>query len=234
MKILGIIPARGGSKGVPGKNIKTLGGKPLIQYSIESAHSSKLLSSVILSSEDYDIIETAKKLKLSVPFIRPAELSKDSAKSIDVVKHAIEFFENQGEFYDAICLIQATYPFRNINFIDEAIRKFIDGEVDTLISVLSTPDEHNPHWSFVHDDKGNLKIATGEKQIISRRQELPKSFYRDGSIYLTKTKFIKQSTFFGDSIGYIESNAEFYVNIDTISDWNKAEALVEKYKLQSK
>ena len=136
MKVLAIIPARGGSKGVPGKNVKDLGGKPLLQYTFESAFESKLLSKTILSSEDTAIIETAKSIGLEVPFVRPDELATDSASSIEVVQHAVAFMESQGFFYDAVCLLQPTYPFRERGFIDKAIKKFTETGADTLISGL--------------------------------------------------------------------------------------------------
>ncbi len=227
MRVVAIIPARGGSKGVPGKNIKLLGGKPLLQYTADSAKSSKLLTRTILSSEDEAIINVAKELAIEIPFIRPKELATDGAKSIDVIVHAINFLEANGAYFDAVCVLQPTSPFREKNFIDQAIQKFIDSNVDTLLSVQQVPHEYNPHWVFEEDNEGNLKIATGENEIISRRQELPKAYHRDGALYLTKIDYIKKGTFYGPNLGYIESNPDLYVNIDTLKDWEKAEVMVK-------
>lgn len=223
MRVLAIIPARGGSKGVPGKNIKLLGGKPLLQYTLESANESLLLTRVILSSEDASIIATAEALGLEVPFIRPANLATDQAKSIEVVQHAVQYLEEKGEFFDAVCLLQPTSPFREKGFIDAAIEKFIQTGVDTLLSVLPVPHEYNPHWVFEENEAGHLKIATGENQIIGRRQELPTAYHRDGSLYLTNMDYIKQGTFYGPQLGFIVSNPDFYVNIDNPTDWIAAE-----------
>ena len=223
MRVLAIIPARGGSKGVPGKNIKLLGGKPLLQYTLESANESQLLSRVILSSDDASIIATAEALGLEVPFIRPANLATDQAKSIEVVQHAVQYLEEKGKFFDAVCLLQPTSPFREKGFIDAAIEKFIQTGVDTLLSVLPVPHEYNPHWVFEENEAGHLKLATGENQIIGRRQELPGAYYRDGSLYLTKMDYIKRGTFYGAQLGFIVSNPDFYVNIDTPTDWIAAE-----------
>ena len=223
MRVLAIIPARGGSKGVPGKNIKLLGGKPLLQYTLESANESQLLSRVILSSDDASIIATAEALGLEVPFIRPANLATDQAKSIEVVQHAVQYLEEKGKFFDAVCLLQPTSPFREKGFIDAAIEKFIQTGVDTLLSVLPVPHEYNPHWVFEENEAGHLKLATGENQIIARRQELPGAYYRDGSLYLTKMDYIKRGTFYGAQLGFIVSNPDFYVNIDTPTDWIAAE-----------
>ena len=227
MRILGIIPARGGSKGIPGKNIKLLGGQPLIKYTVDSAVNSKNLTRVILSSEDPSIIETAKKIGLEVPFVRPEEFSRDNTPSIEVVKHALHYFSDQGKNYDAICLLQPTTPFRRDKLIDEAIGKFIMGGFDSLISVREIPSEYNPHWAF-EDHEGTLRIATGENDPITRRQELPKAYHRDGAIYLTKVEVLLNSnSLLGDKIGYIDTTGEKYVNLDTPEDWKRAEKILK-------
>lgn len=223
MKILCIIPARGGSKGVPGKNIKLLGDKPLIAYSIEQAVASNSFAKIIVSTDDEVIARTALDFGAEVPFIRPSELANDTASSIAVVKHAVALLESKNEFFDAVCLLQPTSPFREKGFITRAISKFSFTDTDALVSVLPVPHEYNPHWVFEADRNGMLQIATGEKEIIKRRQELPGAFFRDGAIYLTKTVFIKKGTFYGEKLGYIESNPKLYVNIDTMEDWIQAE-----------
>lgn len=228
MKVLAIIPARGGSKGVPGKNIKNLGNKPLLAYTIDAANQSKLLTKVILSTDDNNIIACAKNYNVEIPFVRPEHLATDTAKSIDVAQHAIEFLEKKGQYFDAVCLLQVTSPFRESGMIDKAIKKFKDTGADALISVLPVPHEYNPHWTFKESENGLLKIATGESEIISRRQELPMAYHRDGSIYITKTEYIKKGTFYGESLTYIESNPNFHVNIDTLQDWEKAEKMINK------
>ena len=227
MRILGIIPARGGSKEVPGKNIKLLNGKPLLAYTAEIALQSKYLSEVILSSDDQAIIAVAKSTGIQVPFIRPSALAGDQTPTIDVIIHALQWFESQDVFFDAVCLLQVTSPFRTVEFLDKAITKFIASGCDSLVSVQKVPHEYNPHWTFEVNPEGNLNIATGEDKIISRRQELPAAFHRDGSIYLTKTAvLLQQHSLYGKSISFIESQAEFYVNIDTLTDWEKAEQMI--------
>lgn len=229
MKILAIIPARGGSKGVPGKNIKLLGGKPLLQYTSEIALQSKKLAAVVLSSDDDQIISLAKKTGIHVPFVRPEALAQDNTPTIDVILHVLKWYEKQAVFFDAVCILQVTSPFRTLEFLDNAIEKFIASGCDSLISVQKVPHEYNPHWTFEVNEIGNLKIATGEDQIISRRQELPNAYHRDGSIYITKTEvMLQQYSLYGKSISFIESQPEFYVNIDTVADWEKAEQMIKK------
>jgi len=228
MRILGLIPARGGSKGIPGKNIKLMGGQPLLKYTIDSAKRSKFLSNLILSSDDSEIIEVAKLLNLEVPFIRPESLSRDSTPSLDVLKHALKFYADQGQTFDAICLLQPTTPFRKEGLIDEAINTFIKKEYDSVISVREIPSDFNPHWAF-EDHAGTLKIATGEVAPITRRQELPKAYHRDGAIYLTKAEVILNSnSLLGNKIGFIDTTDQEYVNLDTMEDWKMAEEILKK------
>lgn len=227
MNILGLIPARGGSKGIPGKNIRLLDGKPLLQYTFGAGRNSKLLSRLILSSDDTAIIEVAELLGLEVPFVRPSHLAQDVTGSLEVVLHALDFLEAKGETYDAVCLLQPTSPFRKEGLIDAAIEKFSSGGFDSLISVRQVPENFNPHWIF-EEQNGLLKIATGEDEIITRRQELPTAYYRDGAVYLTKTEVLRdQKSLFGKKVGFIDATGEPYVNIDEPSDWKKAEQLLK-------
>jgi CMP-N,N'-diacetyllegionaminic acid synthase len=229
MRILALIPARGGSKGVPGKNIKLLNGKSLLGYTSEIALQSKQLTEVIVSTEDEQIREVAKSLGIQVPFIRPMALAQDDTPTIDVIVQALQWYEKQQIFFDAVCLLQVTSPFRTLEFLDKAIEKFIESGCDSLVSVQKVPEEYNPHWTFEVNAEGNLKIATGEAKIISRRQELPIAYHRDGSFYITKTEvLLKEYSLYGKSTAFIESNPDFYVNIDTLEDWGKAEEMIQK------
>lgn len=223
MKIIGVIPARGGSKGVPGKNIKMLGGKPLLGYTADSALNSNLLSKVVLTTDDSRIAEVGLEFGLEVPFLRPAELALDTSPTLPVIQHVLDFYKNNGEEFDAVCLLEVTSPFRKKGLIDKAISRFIELDPDALVSVLPIPDTYNPHWAFESDSKGYLRIATGEEKIIPRRQELPLTYHRDGSIYLTKSKVIIGGSLYGETLAYIENDPLYYVNIDTNEDWIAAE-----------
>jgi len=228
MRILAIIPARGGSKGVPRKNIKLLNGKPLLAYTSEIALQSKYLTEIMVSTEDDQIMEVVRNLGIKVPFVRPLALAQDSTPTIDVIVHTLQWYENQAIFFDAVCLLQVTSPFRTVEFLDQAIEKFMVSYCDSLVSVQKVPHEYNPHWIFEVNEEGNLKIATGEAEIISRRQDLPVAYHRDGSIYVTKTEVIlQQHSLYGKSTAFIESEPEFYVNIDTLADWEKAEQMIK-------
>ncbi len=224
MKVIGIIPARGGSKGVPRKNIKLLGGKPLILYTIKSALESKRLDKLIVSTDDVEVRRISIESGVEVPFLRPETLAKDDSPTLPVIQHALKYFINKGEYFDAVCILQPTTPFRNSGLIDDAIAIFSDSDADSLISVKAVPHEYNPHWVFEVNHNGFLILSTGEKKIIQRRQELPKAFIRDGALYLSKTTTVlDKSDIYGDTISYIEHHSRVHINIDGFKDWELAE-----------
>lgn len=231
MKILGLIPARGGSKGVPNKNIKPLAGKPLIHYTIEAALPCPDISQLVVSTDSTAIAEVSRAAGAAVPFMRPDELATDSSPSIDTVIHAVEWFQEKGEHFDAVCLLQPTSPFRTAEDIQKAVTAFKQQTADSLISVREVPHQYNPHWIFEpKESDGFLKIATGEQQIIPRRQELPKAYYRDGSIYMVKTKvLLEQRSLYGEQIAFCVSENPVYVNIDTLADWAEAERQIRDF-----
>ena len=224
MRILGLIPARAGSKGIPGKNIKVLGHQPLIAYSIKDGLASSLLSKVVISTDGEKIAEVASQFGGEIPFMRPMDLAQDRTPSIDVVIHTLDFFEQQGENFEAVCLLQPTSPFRPKGFVDACVQKFLDTKADSLISVLEVPHEYNPHWTFKMDEEGSLAIATGETTLISRRQELPMAYHRDGSVYISKVSLIREKRVLvgGKTVGIL-SDIKYYANLDTPADWDKAE-----------
>ncbi len=227
MEILGLIPARGGSKSVPRKNIKKLNGKPLLEYTVEAAKESKKLAHLILSSDEKDIINIAKELKVDVPFVRPTHLAEDTSPTLGVIQHALRFYKEKEINFDAVCLLQVTSPFKTGKFIDDAIDKFVNTGCDALVSVQKVPDEYNPHWVFKENPEGQLELVTGEKNIISRRQDLPDMYHRDGLIYITKTSvLLEQNSLYGNKLAYIKSPYVSTINIDTVEDWKKAEAFL--------
>ena len=172
MRLLGIIPARGGSKGVPGKNIKSLGGKPLLQYTWETAKQSNVFSKIIVSSDNEDIINVSKKLGIEVPFRRPQSLAKDNSGSLGVVKHALEYFIECGEVYDAVCILQPTTPFRTIKLITECFMSFKTKNVDSIVSVREVPHQFHPNWVFEETELGYLKKVIKEPLILLMKDML--------------------------------------------------------------
>ncbi len=229
MRVLGLIPARGGSKGVPRKNIKPLCGKPLLAYTAEAALASRRLSRVILSTEDEEIAEAGRSYGLETPFLRPTELACDETPMLPVVQHAVRFLEDSGERFDAVCLLQPTNPLRSADDIDACIQLLEISEADAVVTMLPVPAELNPHWVYFEEAEGWLRLSTGEATPIPRRQELPPAFHREGSVYVTRREVLmEQNSFYGARLmGYVMS-AERSVNIDTPEDWQRAEELVSQ------
>lgn len=227
MKVLGLIPARGGSKGIPHKNIRHLCGKPLLAYTAEAALGAGRLSRLILSTDDEQIAEVGRHCGLDSPFIRPAELAEDDTPMLSVVQHAIRWMENRGECFDAVCLLQPTNPLRRPEDVDACIELLETSDAHAVVTVLPVPSEYNPHWVYFQREDGTLRLSTGEMNPISRRQALPPAFHREGSVYVTRRSVvIDQNSLYGERvIGYpLQPNRS--VNIDTPEDWKRAEALL--------
>ena len=227
MRVLGVITARGGSKGVPRKNIKLLNGKPLLAYTAEVALQAKALSRVIISTDDEEIAEVAKEWGVDVPYLRPNELANDKSPTLPVLQHAVKELQAQGDNgYDAICLLQPTSPLRTVADIEECISLMSKNGYTSVISVVPVPADYNPHWVY-KEVEGKLQLYTGESQPISRRQDLPPAYKRDGVIYLTTCHtLMEEDSLFGDKVGAYHTPERPEVNIDTLEDWQHAERVL--------
>lgn len=224
MKILAIVPARGGSKGIPRKNIKLLGGKPLIAHTLEVASRSKYIHTLMVSTEDNEIACIASGLGYPVPFMRPAELAQDYTPSVDVLVNVVSAYREMNVFFDAVMLLEPTCPFRKVEEIDECVEIFKSRGSDSLITVKSVPAQFNPHWVFEEGNDTLLHKAIEGENLIPRRQILPKAYARDGSIYITKSDVLMdQHSLYGESIAYRVNDNPMHVNIDSIEDWKEAE-----------
>lgn len=227
-KILAIIPARAGSKRLPGKNTKKMAGKPLIQWTMEAAKNCKLLAEVIVSTDDESIVELAKKTDVNVPFLRPLELAQDESTSIDVIKHAVEFFKKHGRKFDYIMLLQPTSPLRTAWHIDEAINLLKDKNADAIISVC--PTEHPPLWSNTLDEDGKMDLFISSDIKNTRSQDLPVYYRLNGAIYITKIeRLLSENTMFiKDNIFAYKMTTKSSIDIDESIDFTLAEAIMEK------
>ncbi len=230
MKVLFVITARGGSKGVPKKNIRILGGMPLIAYKIIAAKKCRYENRIIVSTDDRDIAEVAKNYGAEVPFIRPAKLATDLASSADVVLHSINWVsENSQEKYDYVCLLEPSSPFASYKDLNEALRLIEENDADTLLGVREVDVTTN----FIHplDNNGKLSefyYAIKELKSI-RRQDQKKEYTMNGCMYIAKWDyFLKNKLFHSEnSIPYIMPE-ESSIEIDTILDYEIACRIVEK------
>ncbi len=222
-KILGVITARGGSKGIPRKNIKELNGKPLIAHTIESAKDSSYLTRCIVSTDDEEIAEISKQYDADVPFIRPIELAQDKSTSMEVVQHALKWLkENNGEEYDYLMILQPTSPMRTSEDIDESIKIAVDTDVDSVMSMKELED-FSPKKMKKIQNGIILPYFEEEGKESSRRRDLEKMYKRNCAIYLTKTEYIKQGDLFGKiSRAYIMPE-ERSTDINQLIDFKFAE-----------
>lgn len=183
--VLALIPARGGSKGVPGKNIRPAGGKPLIAWTIEAAKASRYVDRVILSSDDPAIAAVAKQFGCEVPFMRPAELATDEADSMDVIRHALKTLP---EHYDYLVLLQPTSPLRRSADIDGALERCLQGATQTCVTVCE-PDK-SPYWMMTMAADGSVQPLFRADQIPARRQDAPPIFALNGAVYVAPTEHL--------------------------------------------
>jgi N-acylneuraminate cytidylyltransferase/CMP-N,N'-diacetyllegionaminic acid synthase len=225
--MIAIIPARGGSKGLPGKNIRNLNGKPLIAYTIEAALKSKYITRVILSTDDVEIADVARQYGAEVPFMRPSHLASDSAKAIDAYKYTYERLEKEENIeISEFVILQPTSPFRIAKHIDEAIDLYKDKKADSVISYCL---EHHPIiWHKYITEAGKMEsIFDG---TIRNRQEEKPTFFPNGAIYIFKREIIEQDIYYADnSFAYI-MNRKDSIDIDTIDDFEYAEFLIARNK----
>lgn len=228
MKVLGIIPARGGSKGVPRKNIRNLAGKPLIAYTIESSQTAETLCHCVLSTEDAEIKQIAESYNCPV-IDRPEELARDDTPSFPVILHAAKTAASKsGEIYDAICLLQPTTPQRTAAHIDQAIKKFTASTADTLLSVCRVPEHFHPNWVYLSKDDNELIRACPNNVMATRRQELPPAYIRNGAIYIVRwNTLVSNQTLYGSKLISYEMPNSDSLNIDTMQDWEIAKKIYE-------
>ena len=221
--ILSIIPARGGSKGIPRKNLKTIAGKPLIAWTIEEAKKSRYIDRTIISSEDEEIIEVAKEYGGEVPFIRPKELAQDDTPGIEPVIHVVIELKEE---YDYVCLLQPTSPLRKVVDIDGCIQKCVFNNVMSCVSV-SEVDKH-PYWMYKLGKYDRL-VPLFKGKYVTRRQDLPKIYALNGAIYMINSHQILQmkKIVTDETLCHVMDKTSS-VDIDTNDDFDIAEYFLNK------
>lgn len=226
-RVLALIPARGGSKRVPRKNILSLGGLPLIGWSIRSALNSGICSDVLVSTDDPEIAEIARELGASVPSLRPAALATDTAGSVDVALHVLDRYEAEHGQVDAMVLLQPTSPFRSALSIQEAMHLFeLHGGTRPVVSVA--PVATHPAWSFRLDGEG-MSPLLGWDALNGRSQDLEPMWALNGSIYIVPTGRLRRDRAFvtRDVLPFQMSGAVDSIDIDTWLDWRLAESVIQ-------
>lgn len=223
-KVLAIVAGRGGSKGLPGKNVATCGGRPLVAWSVEAAKRSRYVDRTIVSSDDPAILEAATAAGAEAPFTRPAELSTDEAKMTDVVMHALEAVPG----YDVGVLLQATSPLRIAEDVDAALERLEQAGAKSVTSV--TEAAKSPWWMFTIGDRGRLEPLFPEREATQRRrQELPKAYALNGALYAFDIEWFRTARRFVDegTVAYVMP-PERSVDVDTAFDLEIASFLCSR------
>lgn len=221
-KILAVIPARGGSKGVHRKNIRNLAGKPLIAWTIEEAKKSKYIDRFILSSEDLEIIEVAKKYGCEVPFVRPEKFANDNTPGIEPVLHAINEIPN----FDIVLVLQPTSPLRTVSDIDDGLFFFINIKAPVCVSIAEV--KKPPHWMFYLKQDNKLVPVIAQEKRITRRQDLPKAFLPNGALFIGYVTYLReQKTFYTQkTVGFLMPKERSF-DIDEEEDFLYCEKIIE-------
>lgn len=229
-KVLGIITARGGSKGIPRKNIKELGGKPLIAYTIQAVKESKLMTHCIVSTDDEEIAEVCREWGAEVPFMRPAELALDTTKHLPVLQHAVKFMEQKlGMQFDYIVNLQPTSPFRIAEDIDGTIQTLIDTNADSALSMVEVDENHPIKMKKIIDGK-ILPFSIPEPEGM-RRQDFPPAYKRSGAVYVLQRKNLMEKNIqYGENLVAYIVPKERSIDIDDELDWIKAEYMIKKLR----
>jgi CMP-N,N'-diacetyllegionaminic acid synthase len=222
-RVLAVIPARGGSKGLPGKNIMNLHGKPLLAWTIEEAQKSKYIDRIILSSDDEEIIRVAREWGCEVPFVRPMELAQDHTPGIDPILHAIQFCAG----YDYVVLLQPTSPLRTVEDIDGCISFCLDNQASACVSVTAV--DKSPYWMYTLNSSYQLSPLIQTDNLIARRQDLPEIWALNGAVYVSNTTWLVQSKTFltEDTLGFVMP-MERSMDIDSKMDFDLAEFLLSR------
>jgi CMP-N,N'-diacetyllegionaminic acid synthase len=215
-RILAVIPARGGSKEVPRKNIRLVCGKPLIAYTIETARAAGVFYRVIVSSDDPEVIGTSREYGADVPFVRPSELAQDDTPMVPAVRHAVQFVEDQdGVVLDYVCVLQPTEPLRTVDDIKAAVRKILETDADSVTSVCRMDDLHPVFMKRIENDR-LLPFCLPEPEGLRRQDVSPPAYVRNGVIYIVKRDVLmKMNSLYGQDCRPYVMPPESYLTIDT-------------------
>jgi CMP-N-acetylneuraminic acid synthetase len=218
--VLGVIVARGGSKRLPGKNLRQLGDKPLIAWTAEAARDAGSLTHVIVSTDSRDIAEISEKYGVSVPFMRPPHLAEDKSNVLDALSHAVVTMDGKGIRADVVVLLQATSPFRSARDIDEAVGLLIAKGADTVLSVR--PAREHPYWMW-RDKKGEIVPLFSREHMALTREAVPPMFMETGALYVVRRSVLDCGSLYGDRVVPIQLSNRAAIDIDDESDFVRAE-----------
>jgi CMP-N-acetylneuraminic acid synthetase len=226
--ILGVIPARGGSKGVPGKNLALVGGRPLLAYTADAAKASARLTRTIVSTDDERIAESARSLGLDVPFLRPSSLAADDTPMLPVMQHAVQAMAAEGFHADVIVLLQPTSPLRRGEHIDAAIDLLEASGADSVVSVVEVPHQFNP-VSVMHIGGGDRLQPYLSNHLVVRRQDKPRLYARNGpAVIAARAQVISSGSLYGNDSRALVMSPEDSLDVDTPWDLSLVESVLTR------
>lgn len=224
-RILGVVPARGGSKGIPGKNIKLLNGQPLLAYTVAAAQASDVIDDLVVSTDSEEIASVARSLGIPVPWLRPVDLARDDSPSNAAVIHALdEWAKSHGGDPDWVVLLQPTSPFRRGHHIRTALSELVAGRADSAVGVVRV--KHHPAWSFTKQEDGTLRPVLASV-AVTRRQDLQEVLGLNGALYaFPPSRLRKEGKTMGDRCMPLVMSALESLDIDTMEDWSLCQAIL--------
>jgi CMP-N,N'-diacetyllegionaminic acid synthase len=227
MNVLGVVPARGGSKGIPDKNLRPVAGRPLLAYTADAARASRRLSRVVASTDDPEIADAARGLGLEVPFMRPGDLAEDDTPMLPVLQHAVAEMSARGFCADVVVLLQPTSPLRRATHIDQAVDLLVSTGADSVVTVVEVPHQFNP-VSVMRLEGGRL-VPFLPGPLLFRRQDKPRVFARNGpAVLAVRVSVLERGSLYGDDVRPLLMAPEESVDIDTPADLDLVEFLLAR------
>ena len=224
--VLGIVPARGGSKGVPGKNVRPLAGRPLLEYTVAAARASGVVDRLVLSTDSIEIAEVGQRAGLEVPFLRPATLAADDTPMLPVIRHALDALASSGWQAEMVVLLQPTSPLRRGEHVRDAVQLLRDTDADSVVTVVELPRHLSPDYVMRIED-GRLRHFLPEGARLTRRQDARAAYSRDGTVYASWVRTIERTgSLYGDDCRPLIIDPRDSLSIDSPADWDAAERML--------
>jgi CMP-N,N'-diacetyllegionaminic acid synthase len=226
VNVLGVVPARSGSKGIPDKNLRTLAGKPLLAYVAKAVEEANVIDRLVLTTDSESIAQLGRDYGFEVPFLRPASLAADDTPMLDTVQHAVEELEIAGWRADIIVLLQPTSPLRKAKHIADAVGALVEDRADSIASVVAIPDKFSPQKAMKVED-GRLRFWSEQGSKITRRQQLQPTYVREGTVYACLYDVLmNMNTLYGPKCIPLPLDPEESLSLDTMEDWQRAESIL--------
>lgn len=224
--VLGLVPARGGSKGVPGKNIRPLAGQPLLEYTMRAARASGVIDRLVLSTDSPEIADVGRQVGIEVPFLRPADLAADDSPMLPVLLHAIHALSAEGWAPDIVVILQPTSPLRRAEHIRDAVGLLRETGSDSVVTVVEVPRHLSPDYVMRIED-GRLRTFLPEGTRVTRRQDARPAYSRDGTVYACWTRTLERfGNIYGENCRPLLVDKGDSLSIDSPADWDAAERML--------